>query len=90
MPCFFSSSSSFFRSVWNSLAAEASAGRCSLTQRVKSIAAAGGRKLGLLLRTEWLKKKKYDCFMRACRRERNSCVVFNTLKSPSIPRPVNH
>lgn len=57
MPCFFSSSSSFFRSVWNSLAAEASAGRCSLTQRVKSIAAAGGRKLGLLLWTEWLKKK---------------------------------
>lgn len=43
----------FFHSVWNSLAAEASAGRCSLTQRVKSIAAAGGRKLGLLLRTEW-------------------------------------
>ncbi len=46
---------SFLHSVWNSLAAEASTGRCSLTQRVKSIAAAagGGVKLGLLFWTEW-------------------------------------
>lgn len=44
---------SFLNSVWNSLAGEASGGRCSLTQRVKSIAAAGGEELGLLFWTEW-------------------------------------
>lgn len=45
---------SFLHSVWNSLAGEASTGRCSLTQRVKSIAEAGGEKLALLFWTEWL------------------------------------
>lgn len=45
---------SFFHSVWNSLAGEASRGRSSLTQRVKSIAAAaGGKKLRSLFWTEW-------------------------------------
>lgn len=40
---------SLLRSVWNSLSGEASRGRCSLTQRVKSIAAAaGGNNFGLL------------------------------------------
>lgn len=48
------------------------------------------QEVGIIASDGMVKKIKYDCFMRACRRERNSCVVFNTLKSPSIPRPVNH
>lgn len=47
-PAFFS----FLNSVWNSLAGESSGGRCSLTQTVKLIAAAGGKELGLSFRTE--------------------------------------
>lgn len=71
-PAFFSSS---LHSVWNSLAGEAGRGRCSLTQRVKSIAA-GGKKLRLLFQREWTWNIYINIYTYARRQKENSCVIL--------------